>query len=56
MILKKKLVKEYTNFYLYEIYRDDKFVYRTTEPKIKDTYVNKNIVSDKADALMRGDV
>lgn len=56
MILKKKLVKEYDNFYLYEIYRDDNFIYKTTEPKIKTIYKEKNLEANKADAIMRGEI
>lgn len=38
MIIEKKLIKEYKNFNLYGIYKDDKFLYKTCESNIKDCY------------------
>lgn len=42
MEIQKLLIKEYSKFKLYGIYKNGKLLYRTCESTIKDNYKKKN--------------
>lgn len=60
MEFKKEIYQEYDNYIVYNIYKivgdKRKFLYRTTESKIKDKYHSRTSSTNKEDLILRKEI
>lgn len=60
MEFKKETYQEYDNYIVYNIYKivggKRKFLYRTTESKIKDKYRSRTSSTNKEDLILRKEI
>lgn len=60
MEFKKEIYQEYDNYIVYNIYKivgdKRKFLYRTTESKIKDKYRSRTSSTNKEDLILRKEI